>query len=299
LLEESDEEGVSGRKVRLQNGQVAWLGLHARWEDYGYLGAKVELERPKLEEATLAAVVALQGKHVEPTRVRYLFRLDSIIQEWISSDSRSPERLRQALKNDARLRKVGAADWSNVGWLRRLRTLVRHHRPDFDGLDEREQVAMLERAQKHVDEYLRALKSLTDFLEHGDPYRGRPRKLVTKQDRDVRAVELREIAGLTQQKIGEVLGVKPPSSAHGTDNPNVRWMINGGMRFLKEALGEDGYEKYIEDKRAEKARWPTLSEDEQRAIRLAEALGITVEDARHTIAGDEELREFLNDLDEG
>jgi len=158
---------------------------------------------------------------------------------------------------------------------------------------------MLERAQKHVNDYLRALKSFIDFLEHGDPYEGRPRKLVTKLDRDVRAVELREIAGLTEQKIGEVLGVKPPPTAPGTDNPNVRWMIKNGRSFLKEALGEDGYEKYIEDKRAEKARWPTLSKDEQRAIRLAEALGITVEDARHTISEDEELREFLNDLDDG
>ena len=43
-------------------------------------------------------------------------------------------------------------------------------------------------------------------------------------------------------------------------------MVEAGKGILKQALGEQGYRDYVEEKRAELDHWQTLSEDEKREI---------------------------------
>jgi len=60
-------------------------------------------------------------------------------------------------------------------------------------------------------------------------------------------------------------------------------MVEAGKGILKEALGEQGYRDYVEEKRAELDYWQTLSEDEKREIQMQENFGNTPGDAYEVV----------------
>ena len=69
-------------------------------------------------------------------------------------------------------------------------------------------------------------------------------------------------------------------------------MVEAGRGILKQALGEEGYRAYMEEKRAELEHWQTLSEDEQNAIHMEENFGISARDA-YEIVDEQDYRDYM------
>jgi hypothetical protein len=172
-------------------------------------------------------------------------------------------------------------------------------------MSERERIALLERTIYYINEYLKALRRLIAFLQYGKTgaYEGLPNKKVTQAGKQVRAAEFRELVKTEQgdplpySEIGKLLGEKPapgqmqPHLIRGYD-ARISRMAKDGRGILKQALGEEGYRAYMEEKRAELEHWQTLSKDEQNAIHMEETFGISARDA-YEIVDEQDYRDYM------
>jgi hypothetical protein len=84
------------------------------------------------------------------------------------------------------------------------------------------------------------------FLEHSQPIRRGP--AATKvAARDIKAAVLREVDGLTNRQIAEVLCINNPADFPiKGDHPTVRKMVGRGRRALVAALGEEGWQAQVQ-----------------------------------------------------
>ena len=69
-------------------------------------------------------------------------------------------------------------------------------------------------------------------------------------------------------------------------------MVEAGRRTLKQALREQGYRDYIEEKRSELEHWQTLSKDEQSKIHMEETFGFAPGDA-YEIVDEQDYRDYM------
>jgi hypothetical protein len=67
-------------------------------------------------------------------------------------------------------------------------------------------------------------------------------------------------------------------------------MVEAGKGILKQALGEQGYRDYMEEKRAELEHWQTLSEEKQSEIHMEENFGVAPGEAYSVV----DARELLD-----
>jgi hypothetical protein len=246
LADASLEENKNSKEVRHSSGQVMRLLLNAKRTEQGYRGAEVLVGPSKAEEVYVAAVLALHGEEIT-------------------------ER-----------------DW--------LCELLRYFRPELDDLSEKERIELLERTIGYANDYLKALRRLTAFLQYGEAgaYEGLATKRVTKAEKQVRAAEFRELLRteegkpLPYSKIGQLLGEKPtpgqtePHRSRGYD-ARISRMVKAGRAILKQALGEESYRTYMEEKRAELEHWQTLSKDEQNARHMEENFAIFAGDGYQAV----------------
>jgi hypothetical protein len=301
LASDALAEDKNSKKVRHSSGQVIRLLLNAKRTEQGYRGAEVLVGPSVTEEAYVAAVLALKGEEMEREgdkknrQSNEMARASKAILffELMRSDRTDEavaDAVYQAMK-DLRLYTEGAVkatDFFDGLRLTPLYELLRYFRPDFDVLSEKERIALLERTIGYVNEYMKALRRLTAFLQYGEAkaYEGLPTRRVTQAAKQVRAAEFRELvrtehgAPLPYRKIGKLLGEKPkPGQATRSYEARISRMVEAGRGILKQALGEEGYRAYMEEKRAELEHWQTLSEDEQNAIHMEENFGISARDA--------------------
>jgi hypothetical protein len=183
--------------------------------------------------------------------------------------------------------------------------LLRYFRPELDDMSEKERIELFERTIGYINDYLKALRRLTAFLQYGKtgPYEGLPTKLVTRAARQVQAAELREVMRtergdpLPYAKIGKLLGEQPTP---GQMQPHLRRgyearisrMVKDGRDILKQALGEQGYRAYMEEKRSELEHWQTLSKDEQGAIHMEQTFELGPGDA-YEIVDEQDFRDYM------
>lgn len=206
------------------------------------------------------------------------------------TDDATRDAVYQAMKG-LRLYKEGsskATDYVDGLRLTPVYELLRYFRPNLDHMSEKERIELLERTIGYVNDYLKALRRLTAFLQYGKAgaYEGLPTKQVTQAAKQVRAAELRELvktergAPLPYTKIGKLLGEKPtPGQEPRSYEARIKRMVEVGTRTLKQALGEQGYRDYIEEKRAELEHWQNLSEHKQAETHMEETFGISPGDA--------------------
>jgi hypothetical protein len=177
--------------------------------------------------------------------------------------------------------------------------LLRYFRPELDQMSERERIELIERTIGYINDYLKALRRLTAFLQYGKTgaYEGLPTKQVTQAGKQVRAAEFRELvktergAPLPYAKIGKLLGEKPTSGqAPRSYERRIKGMVEAGKGILKQALGEQGYRDYMEEKRAELEHWQTLSEEKQSEIHMEENFGVAPGEAYSVV----DARELLD-----
>jgi hypothetical protein len=314
LVDDSLKENKNSRKVRHSSAQVMRLLLNARRTEQGYRGAEVLVGPSRTEEAYVAALLALKGEEMERERDIKNRQSDEMARaskailyfELMRSgrtDGAARDTVHQAMR-DLHLYKEGpvkATDYFEGLKLTPLDELLRYFRPEFHEASEKERIELLEHTIGYVNEYLEALRRLTAFLQYGKTgaYEGLPTKQVTQAAKQVRAAEFRELvrtergAPLPYAKIGKLLGEKPtPGQAPRSYEARISRMVEVGKGILKQALGEQGYRAYMEEKRAELEHWQTLSKDEQGKIHMEETFGFAPGDA-YEIVDEQDYRDYM------
>src|SRR5829696_8117415 len=307
-------EDKNSKKVQHGSGQVMRLLLNARRTEQGYRGAEVLVGPSRMEEAYVAAVLALHGQEMEREGDKKDRQSDEMAQaskailffELMPSgrtDGAARDTVHQAMR-DLHLYKEGpirATDYFEGLRLTPVYELLRYFRPELDDMSAKERIALLERTIGYINYYLKALRRLTAFLQYGKTgaYEGLPTKQVTQAGKQVRAAEFRELvktergAPLPYAKIGKLLGEKPTSGQDRRSyEARIERMVEAGKGILKQALGEQGYRDYMEEKRAELEHWKALSKDEQGKIHMEENFGFASGDA-YEIVDEQDYRDYM------
>jgi hypothetical protein len=314
LASDALKEDTNSKWVRHSSGQVMRLLLNATRTEQGYKGAEVLVGPSRTEEAYVAATLALKGEEMERERDKRNRQSDEMAQAskailffelkpFGRTDGAARDTVYQAMR-DLHLYKEGpvkATDFVEGLKLTPLDELLRYFRPEFHEASEKERIELLEHTIGYVNEYLEALRRLTAFLQYGKTgaYEGLPTKQVTQAAKQVRAAEFRELvrnergAPLPYAKIGKLLGEQPtPGQAPRSYEGRIKRMVEAGKGILKQALGEEGYRDYMEEKRAELEHWQTLSKDEQGAIQMEENFGLASGDA-YEIVDEQDYRDYM------
>jgi hypothetical protein len=301
LVDDSLKENKNSRKVRHSSAQVMRLLLNARRTEQGYRGAEVLVGPSRTEEAYVAAVLALHGEEMEregDTKNRQSDKMARASKAILFFELMRAHRTDEAARNAVyqAMKELGlykeeplkGTDFIDGLRLTPLHELLRYFRPEFHEASEKERIELLERTIGYVNDYLKALRRLTAFLQYGKTgaYEGLPTKQVTQAAKQVRAAEYRELvrtergAPLPYAKIGKLLGERPtPGQDPRSYDARIKRMVEAGKGILKQALGEQGYRDYVEEKRTELEHWQTLSEDEKSEIQMQENFGISPGDA--------------------
>jgi hypothetical protein len=280
LKDTAGKDSERQNQFSLSNGQVARVSFDLDY-DNGYRRAIVATKTPRVEQAIIAALVALRGSEVRPERVRRSIMAAQWTKESMharAAGSPLPDKPRELAQAKARDVEAGYR-------LDYARTLLAHYRPGFDDMPENDQIALVTRVVEHTNVLLEALRKLSACLEYGDPYAGLPNTPVKMAARDVQAAELRHIEGLTYTQIGVRLGI--PQSKYDEDrNDNYRvrtQLVPNGEDILRRALGEEGFQRHVQSNRAEKEQWTSLSEPQQIAELCSELFGWPAEKAHRII----------------
>jgi hypothetical protein len=312
LASDALEEDENTKRAQHSSGQVMRLLLNDKRTEQGYRGAGVLVGPSRTEEAYVAALLALHGEEMERERDIKNRQSDEMARaskailyfELMRSgrtDVAARDTVHQAMR-DLHLYKEGpvkATDYFEGLKLTPLDELLRYFRPEFHEASEKERIELLEHTIGYVNEYLEALRRLTAFLQYGKTgaYEGLPTKQVTQAAKQVRAAEFRELvrnergAPLPYAKIGKLLGEQPtPGQAPRSYEGRIKRMVEAGKGILKQALGEEGYRDYMEEKRAELEYWQTLSEEKQSEIHMEENFGVAPGEAYSVV----DAREFLD-----
>jgi hypothetical protein len=314
---ESDalQEVKNSKKVRHSSGQIMRLLLNAKRTEQGYRGAEIFVGPSRTEDAYVAAVLALHGEEMEREGDPKNRQSDEMAQASKAilffelgmrsgrTDGAARDTVHQVMR-DLHLYKEGpprATDFVEGLRLTPVYELLRYFRPELDDMSEKERIELLERTIGYINDYLKALRRLTAFLQYGKagPYEGLPTRQVTQAAKQVRAAEFRELVKtergdpLPYAKIGKLLGEKPtPGQAHRSYEGRIKRMVEDGKGILKQALGEQGYRDYMEEKRAELEHWQTLSKDEQAAIQMQENFGLGPGDA-YEIVDEQDYQNYM------
>jgi hypothetical protein len=314
LASDALDEDENTKRAQHSSGQVMRLLLNAKRTEQGYRRAEVLVGPSRTEDAYVAAVLALRGEEMEREGDKKNRQSDEmaraskaiLFSELMRSDrtdGAARDTVYQAMR-DLHLYKEGpsrATDFVEGLRLTPAYELLRYFRPQLDDMSEKERIELLERTIGYINNYLKALRRLTAFLQYGKTgaYEGLPTKQVTQAGKQVRAAEFRELvktergAPLSYAKIGKLLGEKPTSGqAPRSYERRIKRMVEAGKGILKQALGEQGYRDYMEEKRAELEHWQTLSKDEQGAIHMEENFGLAPEDA-YEIVDEQDYRDYM------
>ncbi len=257
-------------------GQIVWLKLDGpRSPERGYREISVSDEPLRTDAAILAGLTALEGRsldlgalHEVLARVLPL-RGESFFERWTRTleDRHTREELQSTLQD---LRHHQSLDYALM--------LLRYHSPGFDDLAIEERADLIAETCSHINEFLEVLHKLMTFLEHGKPKRRGP--AATKvAARDVKAAVLRDVDGLSNRQIAEVLCMNLPADfLIKGDHPRVRKMVRRGRSALVAALGEGGWRDQAQAMKDEAERWHSRSEIQRRAELEAEALRVPYEE---------------------
>jgi hypothetical protein len=240
-----------GRAV-MDNGQIVWVQRADRPGLRGYRMVSVVDEPPRTVKATLAALTVLEGVPADMQRLRTVLSLLDLAGQGSIERSLS-EAFKRLREHSGKRRGRFISDLMADRSLRYAHALLRHYRPDFDNLPHDDQLRLLEKCCERVNDTLKSVRLLSDFLEYGGPSKDQ-RAAVEDPHRDVKAALLADVEGLKHREIAKILRIDRPSTLRGErDYSKVRQMVARGKDVLQRAFGPEGYSKVLESMKAELA----------------------------------------------
>lgn len=272
--------------VRLEGSrQTVWLGLDGPRSGTGqYPEITVSEEPLRTDAAIIAALALLEGRPVDLPRLRRL--LPDLIPAYGESVW---ERWTKLLREDQKEEAESLRDLQHHRTLDFLLLLLRYGRPGFDGLPLEERAGLLQGACSYLNDTLEAVGRFLAYVEYGTSGRA-PVPVAKSVGRDVRAALLKDVEGLTYKEIGARLGIPPPADfGYKGDHPTVRKMVGRGRKLCRAGLGDEGYASHVHALREEARRRHAMTGAEREVEDLAEAFGLSREDALHRL--EEEQRE--------
>jgi hypothetical protein len=283
------------------------LKLNGPRSERGYRTVEVLEDLPRTDVAILAALTNLEASEVDVERLeRALSLLKVPMQDYSQIESVFATLDKGSEGSSGHLAQTDIEEFRKLiadlqGWrtLEYVAALLRHYRPEFDNLPREEKHGLIVGCCRRVNALLEASKQLGAFLEYGAPDKDL-RAPLEEVERYVRAAELKDVEGLSDRKIGEILGIEPaPSDEIRRQNSNVRHAVKQGKRLFTDAWGEEEWQKRGESKRNESEWFLSLTEEERHLVRFADAEGLSSEEA-FLLAREmnEEEKEEQNSVDE-
>jgi len=204
------------------------------------------------------------------------------------------------LSHEERKKRLGQSweRWERIPrlWKRTLTylaALLRHHRPDFDARPLKEQLDLLDWHRKRVNGFLAVQRKHAAFLEYGTA-KGLPKAVQSARDQ-VKAAVLADVGNRRHRDIATELDLDVPVDRKKDDMkiPQVADLVRDGRLLLDRVLGERGWQRKVEEMKAEAECYRSLSEEEKEIEALAETMGWTIEDARSLYRTNPEMARFL------
>ena len=325
------------RPVRLgKGGKGAWIRLDGPRAKHGYRNIEVLDKTLRTEAAIVAALTALEASTIEKDGFERLRKallkhveahpelkgkglqeiLNKLPSRWfydqkIILDKELVKELDEKLlplsseetdkgRRD-HLKRVQRWERTPKLWGRTIRYLVallRYRRPNFDDYTLDQQLKLVNKHRKHINQFLEKQREHMAFLEYGTPERT-PTPVRRARDQ-VRAAVLKDVEGLSHLKIAKRLGiditedyVEDRYKQH-AKIPEVDRLITKGQALLGRLLSrEGGWQTRAEQMKAEAERYRSLDEESRLIARVAENTGWTVEHARSFCTTSPGLAEFM------
>jgi hypothetical protein len=265
------------RPVHVGKGKALWLRFDGDRTEQGYRSISVSDEPLRTDSAIVAALAALEATAVDKEVLNLeIKRLGALLHAHSDTPLGGPltERVTevalQLRENKTRDRDLQFLQEDlHLRFFEFVLALLRDRRPGFDELSLEEQLGTLRMASSYVSALAANSLKLIKFLEYGTP-KGLPTRTLETADKRVEAAVLRDVAGLSPEKIAERFGIpKPPDFSIKKDYPEVRDLVKKGRSLLEEALGKNGWRERKEAMRAEMKWWQSLSKEKQWAEHLA------------------------------
>jgi hypothetical protein len=268
------------RPVRLENGKVLWLGFDGDRTEQGYRSIMVSDEPLRTDAAIVATLAVLEATAVNKKKLNSeIRRLGALLHEHSNTPLEGPltERVTEVAiqlgESNARKRDLQFLQKDlHLRFFEFVLALLRNRRPGFDELPLEEQLNLLKRASSYVREIATTSLKLAKFLEYGTA-KGLPTRTLETAAKHVEAAVLKDVADLSPEEIAERFGIpEPPDFAIKKDYPEARDLVDKGRSLLEDALGEGGWQRQVEDMKAEMKWWEGLSERERWAERWVERM---------------------------
>jgi|SRR5215204_219021 len=308
------------RPVRLGKSlKKAWIGLDGARTKYGYKNIEILDKSLRTEAAMVAALTVLEteiikdsdfeklrkallryvstnpglrGKNLQEVLDRlpvYWFRdrKDELVEKRLEELHEGLRKLspkEQDKERRNRLKEVQRWERFYPLWERSIRyivALLHYRRPDFNTYALEQQLDLVNKHRKSINEFLEKQREHMAVLEYGNP--GKTPPPVRRARDQVRAAVLQDVEGLAPPEIANRLGIVVDKDKYETDNKisEVTRLIEKGRLLLGRALtGEGGWQKRAEEMKDEAKRYNALSEAEKLIEREAEITGRTVEQVR-------------------
>jgi hypothetical protein len=283
------------------------LKLNGARAERGYRTVEVLKEPLRTDVAIVAALTNLEAEEVNIDRIeRALALLKVPMQDYsliemalATQDEGSEGHSGHLAKTDAEEFRSLTADLRGWRTLEYVVALLRHYRPEFDDLPKEEKHGLIVGCCRRVNALLEVSRQLGAFLEYGAPNKDL-RAPLEEVERYVRAAELKDVEGLSDRKIGEILGIEPaPSDEIRRQNSKVRHAVRQGRRLFTDAWGEEEWQKRVVWKRCESEWFLSLTKDEQEWVHFADSEGMPAEEgprlAREANDEQEEEQELPDD----
>jgi hypothetical protein len=288
LLHRRDTEPPENiRKAKIGNRQEIWIRFDTFRDNEGYMAVDV-VDPPRSDAAILAAMTALIIEPVDLQQVVEAIQFLHFPEGLVAPDEVLKTIVKWLKSNPDNVGKTALEKERQVLPLAYIVPLLLYYRPELRDHSEQEFFRYVDECSRYINVFLNALRNLQGFLEYGDPDQHKLTPAAKHAKRDVQAAVLGDVDGLSYRQIGERLRVPPPRDIEiKRDHQTVRAMVKRGRRILEEAFGKEGWRERAKTMRADKARWQSLSYEEQdkeiEIERTARELDISIEEARQQV----------------